>query len=99
MARKYRKKPIAIEAVRWTGDNPDEVRQFVGFREGTQEPGFVLPGERAEGSGEAQVWTRETRAWGDVPLGHWVMRGVEGEFYSCAPHIFAMTYEPVDEDG
>jgi hypothetical protein len=99
MARRYRKKPIAIEAVQWTGDNADELKEFVGMREDTGEPGFVLPGESAEGSHEAQVWAREEHAWCSVPMGHWVMRGVKGEFYACAPLIFAATYDPVDEDN
>jgi len=33
-----------------------------------------------------------------VPLGHWVMKGAGGEFYSCDPDIFANTYAEVTED-
>lgn len=29
--------------------------------------------------------------------GDWIIRGVAGELYPCKPEIFAMTYEPVDE--
>jgi hypothetical protein len=29
--------------------------------------------------------------------GDWIIRGVKGEIYPCKPDIFAMTYEPVDE--
>ena len=27
---KYRKKPVVVEAIRWTGDNLDEIKAFVG---------------------------------------------------------------------
>ena len=27
---KYRKKPVVVEAVRWTGSNLEEIRNFVG---------------------------------------------------------------------
>ena len=30
MVKNYRKKPVVIEALQWTGDNPEEVREFVG---------------------------------------------------------------------
>jgi len=29
--------------------------------------------------------------------GDWIIRGVKNEIYPCKPEIFAMTYEPVDE--
>jgi len=29
----------------------------------------------------------------DVPIGHWVIRGVKGEHYSCDPDIFDKTDE------
>ena len=30
MIKKYKKKPVVIEALQWNGDNPEEVREFVG---------------------------------------------------------------------
>jgi hypothetical protein len=30
--------------------------------------------------------------------GDWIITGVKGECYPCKPDIFAMTYEPVEED-
>ncbi|MBC8428338.1 hypothetical protein H8D04_00500 [bacterium] len=30
MVKNYKKKPVVIEALQWTGDNPEEVREFVG---------------------------------------------------------------------
>jgi hypothetical protein len=32
-----------------------------------------------------------------VSVGDWIIRGVQGEFYPCKPHIFEATYEPAHE--
>lgn len=29
-----------------------------------------------------------------APVGWWVIKGVEGEFYGCKPTVFDQTYEP-----
>ena len=48
------------------------------------------------GEGELKIETLE----GDmlVSSGDWVIEGVAGEYYPCKPDIFAVTYEPVEED-
>lgn len=44
-------------------------------------------------NGDLMVRTLE----GDMraPYGHWIIRGVQGEFYPCHPDIFDATYEEV----
>ena len=32
-----------------------------------------------------------------VPLGHYLIKGVEGEIYGCAPRIFEKTYDIVEK--
>ena len=32
-----------------------------------------------------------------VNKGDWIIKGVNGEFYPCKPHIFEKTYEKVEE--
>lgn len=46
-------------------------------------------------TGDLMIRTLE----GDMraPYGHWIIRGVQGEFYPCVPDIFAATYEEVTE--
>ena len=78
---KYRKKPVVVEAVQFTG-NFDEIEKFVGgdaeFRGGT------LVVATLEGA---------MRAW----PGDFIIKGVQGEFYPCKPDIFEATYEAVSE--
>jgi hypothetical protein len=80
---KFRKKPVVIEAIQWTGDNYDEVGDFLGLYATAQvDDDFIIP--TLEG---------EMRA---AP-GDWIIKGVKGEFYPCKPDIFEETYERVGE--
>ena len=83
----YRKKPVVIEAVQWTG-NMQEVIDLVGHDLPTY-------GERRDGS--IRIATLE----GDHECrkGDWIIKGVQGEFYPCKPDIFEATYEPVEIVG
>lgn len=96
---KYRKRPVVIDAIRWTGQNPGEVKAFVGQRPDSGESGFQLPDEAARDWDQAHVWAKAEGCWMRCPVGHWVIKGVSGEFYPHAPHTFEITYEPVDDDA
>lgn len=78
---KYRKKPIVIEAVQWTG-NMMSVIDLVGHDLPTY-------GEGHDGS------LRITTLEGDHECrpGDWIIKGVKGELYPCKPDIFTLTYE------
>lgn len=78
---RFRKKPVEIEAVRWTGENIDEVRNFIGFMDRDEDN--CIPITTLEGVMDAAV-------------GDWIIKGIKGEFYPCKPHIFDLTYELVE---
>jgi hypothetical protein len=84
---KFRKKPVVIEAVQWTGLNQLEIDSFVSCGK----YGYGSDGN----TGEYLIETLEgvMRA----SAGDWIIRGVKGEFYPCKPDIFTATYEPVYE--
>lgn len=77
---KFRKKPVVIEAMQWTGENVDDVLAF------------MAPGGWVGGRGEIEVETIEGIM--TAKTGDWIIKGVKGEFYPCKPDIFAATYEP-----
>jgi hypothetical protein len=85
---KYRKKPVVVEAMQFTGKNHTAVREWgdelgkVGVWDGTGGGGMVIP--TLEGDHRADP-------------GDWIIRGVKGEFYPCKPDIFEATYEAVSE--
>lgn len=85
---KFRKKPVEIEAVRFTGINErlhSELDRFVGakleVREYKNALCLVIP--TLEGEHIATP-------------GDWIIKGIKGECYPCKPDIFTETYEPVE---
>jgi hypothetical protein len=82
----FRKKPVVIEAVQFTGDvgAPEIVALDVGCSHDAVLGVDVLLIHTLEGVHQANP-------------GDWIIRGVKGELYPCKPDIFEMTYETVEE--
>jgi hypothetical protein len=76
---KYRKKPVEIDAIQWTGDNKLEIFDFCNMSYITDQE---LKIQTLEGSMIASI-------------GDYIIKGVMGEFYPCKPDIFEMTYEKI----
>ena len=80
MARAYRKKPVVVEAVQWTGENHAEMCEFIDSEAFDFTPRIELVIHTLEGDHHASP-------------GDYIIKGVNGEFYPCKPDIFAKTYE------
>lgn len=78
---KFRKKPVIIEAVQWTGNNGQEILAF-------------CPNAKLHFSDKLTIPTLEGEMTADA--GDWIIKGVKGEFYPCKPDIFSATYEQVE---
>ena len=83
----FRKIPVEIEAIKFTGINErihKELNAFVGFEVEIREYNnllcLVIP--TLEGEHIASP-------------GDWIIKGIAGEFYPCKPDIFAKTYEAI----
>lgn len=83
---KFRKKPVVIEAVQYTGDNFFTIMHFMG--EGDLTRNTIL-----QTTDRPVIHTLE----GDLTasVGDWIIKGVKGEFYPCRPDIFEATYDAV----
>ena len=81
---KYRKKPVVIDAVIWTGENVKEIMDFMSWRNASHDEKNGLVIHTLEGSHYALV-------------GDFIIKGVKGEFYPCKSEIFHLTYEAVKE--
>ena len=94
---KFRKKPVVVEAVRWTGSNLEEIRNFVGSNliEDWVEF-FDIKRTLKEMLVGIAIDTLEGTMI--VDYGDYIIKGVKGEFYPCKPDIFEQTYEEVIED-
>ena len=87
---KFRKKPIVIEAVQWTGENGMEVARFIGL------PMERIEANVAKGFEPPALFIIKTLEGERIAIvGDWIIRGVKSELYPCKPDIFAATYEAV----
>ena len=80
----YRKKPVEIQALQWTGDNMEEMIAFGEGKCAVKPLGQTVLIATLEGTMIASK-------------GDYVIRGVQGEFYPCKPDIFQQTYTRVPE--
>lgn len=89
-AKKYRKKPVVIEAMRLTVKTVDEVAAWCGGRVIRDEK----PSDPTDVYVALQIPTLEGVMVGETHSGgDYIIRGVQGEFYPCKPDIFEATYE------
>lgn len=100
----FRKRPVTIEAHQYTGPRTGEdivewVRSNGGkcwwYAARTESIPPYRPDDLNEIDHPEHLEISTLEGMMTVPLGFWVIRGVAGEFYGCAPEIFEQTYEPV----
>lgn len=98
---KFRKKPVVIEAVQWTGDNQREIVKFcreMVLQNTPENPKIAFRGRSKINPSENQVLIRTLEGVMEANAGDWIIKGVKGEFYPCKPDIFEASYEPIDEN-
>jgi len=86
--KKYRKKPIVVEAVRW--DGREETYQQLLKRWKTDR--VVRIGENNS------LFIHTPEGVMEAKVGDFVIRGIKGEIYPCKPDIFKETYEEVGDE-
>ena len=93
---KYRKKPVVIDAIQWTGNDAD-ILVFLAVLEAPMDTVRILPAAAAGLAGEGEcLMIKGCDGMLTAPLGHWLIRGIKGEFYCCSPDVFALSYDRVD---
>jgi len=85
---KFRKKPVVIEAMQWTGggDVFADIDDWMGYTSMMwfhEDNPNILVIPTLEGDMKASI-------------GDWIIKGIKGEFYPCKPDIFEDTYELVE---
>ena len=91
---RYTKKPVTVDAFQWpiwTALPPrDRLANFPQWFRNAVDEGFVT----IESNPRYRAVVRQERGSIDyVNDGDWVIRGVEGEIYSCPDTVFKATYE------
>lgn len=90
----FRKRPIEIEAKQFTGDNYDEIKEFVGNHTIIDTPAFRHGS--VDGGVKNELWVAANNSWLPIETGEWVIKDSLG-FYPCKEDKFAETYDEVDE--
>lgn len=93
---KYRKKPVVVEAIQWTGSNLEEIRNFVGS-DLIEEYVELFDIKRTLKEMLVDIAIDTLEGTMRVDYGDYIIKGVKGEFYPCKPDIFLATYEEVAE--
>lgn len=98
--KRYRKKPVVIEAIQLRWDTWNDVCEFL--QSGSQKvDGCYITDEGQETTEVTdRIGCRIHTIEGTMLAveGDWIIKGVKGEFYPCKDEIFQATYEPVDCD-
>lgn len=81
MIKRYKKKPVVIEAIQYTRKNTEECVKFCG-------KDFICFDEN-------EILIKTLEGQHRALLGDYIIKGVKGEVYPCKPDIFEMTYEEV----
>jgi hypothetical protein len=94
--KKYRKKPVIIEAFQFTRETIEShLLDDVSLPEGIEcTRASFNKKERTVWDYVVRIDTLEGEAY-KVKEGDWIIKGIKGEFYPCKPDIFEATYEEV----
>jgi len=90
---KFRKRPIIVEAFRWTADINQK-----------EDPLWIIDAIKDdiiyvayEGTPRIFMMIKTLEGTMTAKRGDWIIKGIEGEIYPCKPDIFKKTYELIEE--
>lgn len=89
---KFRKKPVVIEAIRFT-DLSSINRMCNVWQKSFMDAADFDPNEDLD-----NFWIETLEGQHTATRGDWIIKGVAGEFYPCKQDIFEKTYEPVKDE-
>jgi hypothetical protein len=96
--KKYKKKPVVIEAVQLTWPNWNVVCEFVSkeaFGGGIYLEDETLEPTTKEFTHTLGLWIETLEGRMLAKQGDYIIKGIKGEFYPCKPDIFDQTYDEV----
>lgn len=100
MLNRYRKKPVVIEAIKWTGQNHREMFDFLSDDKDSDLNYMDSTGKNFRidhGRVDCGLIIKTLEGDHIASHGDYIIKGIKGEFYPCKPDIFELTYEPVHD--
>lgn len=100
MINKYKKKPVVIEAIKYS-NQPEINREIIDWSRNSKTPAFMdiefrNHSDKYPDGFEYPVLIIKTLD-GDMTVreGDYVIKGTQGEFYPCKPQAFSDAYEAI----
>ena len=87
---KYRKKPVVIEAFRWTVGE-DQTEDPIWFVDAINRGDILF-------SSNGNMVIKTLEGWMYAISGDYIIKGIKGELYPCKPDIFEASYEQLCDD-
>jgi len=84
--KKYRKKPVIIEAIQFNGKNGEEIIKWINDQS-NRNAGLS--------SNKDYILIRTLEGTHRANIGDYIIKGIKGEFYPCKSDIFNETYEEI----
>ena len=85
---RYRKKPVEVEAFRWTGEDSDVLPKWL----------VVAMQQHSVAKRYPCLYIDTREGTQRVDPGDYIICDAKGKIYPCKQDIFEMTYEEVKED-
>lgn len=86
--KRFRKRPLVIEAMRFDGTNQNDVIGWCPDAFSPKVVGLPMPSDA--------LWIKTLEGGHIASPGDWIVKGIKGEFYPIKPHILADSYDPED---
>ena len=97
--KKYKSKPVTIEAIQWDINNTDKILEFTGDKAyETQErkfSGLDFAGDKDAFVDCPCIVIKTLEGKMCANEGDYIIKGLEGEFYPCKQSIFERKYEEI----
>ena len=88
MQKKYRKKPVVIEAMPFY-DNAEQIEALSNF---INNQDIVISYKQPN---NPKLLLKTLEGTMEASLGDYIIKGVQGEYYPCKPDIFKQTYDEI----
>ncbi len=92
---KFRKKPVVIEAFKWTG-GPDQTEDPVWIVDAIKQG--IVHFDNKDGENYTYMLIDTLEGTHRANPGDFIIQGIKGELYPCKPDIFEATYEKVEKN-
>lgn len=94
---RYVKKPVEVQAIRWTGENASAVEAFVGLAP-SGACAISIGAEWTVGTEwSAELWVEANKQWLPIEIGEWIAKDRHG-YYPIKNDVFTESYSPVQPE-